>query len=199
MGNSYEQYKPTKRQIIVPIIIFIVAALVGGICLLVAKTLGVESERIIFTAPSSQTMMLEDLGSYTIYLATETTFEGEKYTVPEGYKGLEVKLLHNQAEVELKAPENIYEYGEEGDKYIDAYTFLVEEAGEYVLECQLKEKAVEKVVLSVGKTQENVTLILGLTMIGCMVIIMGTCQLIGYLLYNGVNYGVYYFKKTRGM
>lgn len=199
MHKSYEQYKPTKKQVFVPFIIFVIAIFVGSSCLFIAKTLGVEEERTIFSVPASQTVSLEEVGNYTIYLATDMTFEGEKYTIPEGYKGLDVKVTHNQKEVTLSTPESIYQYGEEGNQYIDVYTFMAEETGEYAIDCKLKDEKVEKAVLLVGRTQEHIAAVLGLTTIGCIIIIMGVCQFIGYLLYNGVNYGIYYFKKTQGM
>lgn len=199
MYKSYEQFKPTKQQVLFPVMIFVIAVLVGGACLFLAKSLGGDTKRIIFTIPATKGVQLEEVGSYTVYLATDTTFEGEKYTLPEGFDGLEMKVTYHDKEIECTKPQSIYQYGEEGDQYIDAYTFLAEEAGEYVLDCGLKEDTIEKAVLSVGKTQEHVGVILALTMIGCIIIIMGACQLVGYILYNGVNYGVYYFKKTRSM
>lgn len=51
--------------------------------------------------------------------------------MPEGYNGLDIAVTYNQNKVELTKPENIYEYGDEGDTYIDAYTFVANEAGMY--------------------------------------------------------------------
>ena len=199
MPKVYEQYKPTKKQIMFPIIIFAIAVVIGGSLLLIAKGLGGNELCKSFIIPSTKTLMLEETGAYTIYLGTDTVFERKHYSIPKDYKGLKVKASFNQTEVILTPIEEVYEYGEEGNKRINVYNFTVNEGGEYTFECTLEDDTVENAIIFVGKTQEHTGTILGLTTIACMLLIMGICQLIGYLLYNGVQYGIYCYKKNKGI
>lgn len=197
MNKPYEQYKPAKKQVIVPIVVFIAALCLGGGLLLIAKCLGGNQEQTTLVAPTTKTLFLEETGGYTIYLATDMTFEGEKYSLDEAYDGLQAKVEQNGKEIALLPVESSYEYGKEGNKSKDVYTFSIEQPGEYSFEFSLDEAGPQNAVVLVGKTQEHVGAILAIVLVACMILLMGTCQLAGYGIYNGINYGIYCYKKRQ--
>ncbi|MBE6024171.1 MAG: hypothetical protein E7231_13415 [Cellulosilyticum sp.] len=195
MHKGYEQYKPTNKQMTFPLIILIVTIVIGGILLFMARGIENESKRSIFKIPALKTLMLEKTGDYIIYLGIEGTFEGEPYSMPKDYSSLSIEATFNGESVPLIPVEEPYEYGEEGDKSIDVYTFRAQELGEYTFECEITEDTIEEAILSVGKAPEHIESMLVLIIIGSLLILMGTCQFVGYLIYNGVHYGIYYYKK----
>lgn len=199
MAKSYEQYKPTKNQVLFPIIIFLITAIIGGICLFCVKQLTIEESRTSFRVPTSKEIAIEEEGLYTVYLSLDTIFEGKQYIVPNGYQGLEVKAYCNEKEVTVDKVQDIYKYEDNQDTYINFYTFKVSEPGMYRFECDLTNDSVKEAIVSIGKTQENMGKIIVLRLVGCMLLIMGAIQFVGYLLYNGVNYGVYLYKKNNAM
>lgn len=196
MDKSYEQFKPTKKQVVVPIIIFVVALCLSGILLLITKVLGEDSERTTYLAPTTEKMQIEETGEYTIFLGVEANYEGKRYEVPEDYEGLQVKVLFKGSEVEVKPAETTNAYGVEGDMCKDVYTFAVKDTGEYTFEFSLSGSEIEQVVVAVGRTQ-HVGAMLGLTLVAGMSMLLGICQFLGYLIYNGISFGIYYCKKKQ--
>ena len=194
MGRTYEGLKPTKMQVIAPIIVLVVTLVAGGIMIGVAKMLGSESEKTNYLAPSKQTVQLE-AGSYTIYLLTEVDFEGKHYSLPEEFSELSVTVKHNGSSITVTEPECPYSFGDDNTyKGTTLNSFIVEEAGSYEIETQINSSAVSEAVYALGVTERKLQVVVTLTFVAAMIILMGVLQFFGYLILNGGRMLYYQYK-----
>lgn len=193
MGRKYDGLKPTKLQVIAPIIVLVITLVAGGIMIGVAKMLGTDNEKVSYLAPNQMEVQLE-AGSYTIYLFNEVDFEGKHYSVPEEFTGLSVNVTHDQVEVPLTEPECDYAFGEENYKGNTLKSFDAEEDGSYKIETKIDDSTLSQVVYAIGKTEKNLQIVVTLTFIAFMIILMGVLQFIGYLILNGGRMLFYHHK-----
>lgn len=194
MNYSYDMYKPTKKQVMVPIVVLIVTLVIGGILLLIAKSLGGEGVRTNLIAPGTQVLNLEEPGNYTIYLTTQMMDDKMSYHLPEDFKGLHVELTLNGEAVALTKIEEGYTYGEEGNQSESYLSFDVTEPGEYQLTTSIESNSIPEIVLAVGKTEENLGRVLILSTCALLLILMGVCQFVAYMIFNLGKWCVYYYK-----
>lgn len=192
--SPYEIYKPTKMQVMVPIVILVITLVAGGIMLFVSKKLGVEHEKVNYLAPGRSELQLET-GKYTLYLMTEVDYEGKHYSIPEDFETVSFKVLHNEKEIPLEKAEYEYTFGEDNYKGKTVNEFEVVEEGTYTLETTVDNKDKSEVVIAVGKKDENLQTVITLTVIAMMIMLMGTLQFIGYMLLNGGKMLFYLHKK----
>lgn len=194
MNHSYDTYKPTKKQAIVPAIILIGTLVIGGILLLIAKSLGGEEARTSFLAPGTQNINLKEPGNYTIYLTTQITDDKMSYNLSEDFEGLHVELTLDGKEVVLTKVEEGYTYGEEGNQSKSYLSFDVVEPGEYQLITSIESKSIPQIALAIGKTEENLATVLVLATCACLLILMGICQFVAYMIFNLGKWCFYYYK-----
>lgn len=192
--SPYEIYKPTRMQVIVPIVVLVITLVAGGIMLLISKKLGVEHEKINYLAPGRNEIQLE-AGKYTLYLLTEADYEGKHYSIPEDFEKVTFKVLHNEEELPLEKAEYEYSFGEGDYKGKTVKEFEVVEEGTYTLETTVENEEKPEVVVAVGKKDENLQAVVTLTVIAMMIMLMGTLQFIGYMLLNGGKMLYYLHKK----
>ena len=194
MNYSYDTYKPTKKQVMVPIIVFVVTLIVGGILLLIAKSFGDEETKISFLAPSTQVFNIEEPGNYTIYLTTQITSDEMSYRLPENFKGLYTELTLNEEKVTLTKIEDGYTYGEESNQSKSYLSFEASKPGAYQLTTRVESESIPELVLAMGKTEENLERVLVLATCACLLILMGACQFIAYTIFNLGKWAYYYYK-----
>lgn len=197
MNYSDDTYKPTKKQVIIPIIVLVVTLAIGGILLLVARTLNDEGTKISFIAPSTEIFNLEEPGNYTIYLTTQITSDKMNYSLPENFKGLDAELTFGGEKVTLTKIDDAYTYGEEGNRSESYLSFDINEPGEYQLTTRVESESISELVLAIGKTEENLEMALILATCACMLILMGVCQFVAYMIFYLGKWLYYYYKMKR--
>lgn len=196
MNYSYDTYKPTKKQVMIPIVVLMVTLAIGGVLLLVAKSLGGEGKRVSFLAPSTEVFNLEEPGNYTIYLTTQITSDEMRYSLPENFKGLHTELSFNGEKVTLTKVDDSYTYGEEGNQSKSYLSFEAAEPGEYQLTTRIESESIPELVLAIGKTEENLEMVLVLVTCACLLMLMGVCQFAAYMLFN-LGKWIYYCYTTK--
>lgn len=193
MNRDADITKPTKKQILVPLIILVITLVIGGALLLVARNIGNNEEpETIFYAPGTQTISVSRPGEYTIDVAIETTYEGKTYTLPEDFTGIKGELTVNGQPVELSEVISSV-YGKEGQKGKTLFTFMAEEAGDYILTTTMDHMAVTEAVLVTRRQDSKNGTIIILATCACFVILMGVCQFVAYGVYNLIRWGVFVF------
>lgn len=197
MNYSYDTYKPTKKQVMIPIVVLMVTLAIGGILLLVAKSFGGEGKRVSFLAPSTEVFNLEEPGNYTIYLTTQITSDEMRYSLPENFKGLHTDLTFNGEQVTLTKVDDSYTYGEEGNQSESYLSFEAAEPGEYQLTTRIESESIPELVLAIGKTEENLEMALVLVTCACLLMLMGVCQFAAYMVFNLGRWLYYYYRAKR--
>lgn len=194
MNYSYDAYKPTKKQVIVPIIVLVITLAIGGILLWVAKSLGDGGTKTSFLAPGTEVFNIEEPGNYTIYLTTKITSDKMSYSLPENFKGLSTELTFNGEEIALTKIDDAYTYGEEHNQSKSYLSFEADKPGAYQLTTFLEDGSIPELALAIGKTEENLEMVLVLATCASLLILMGICQCVAYMVFNLGKWFYYYYK-----
>lgn len=199
MDKGYEIYKPTKRQVVTPIIILAVTLVIGSILILIARYMGSKGINQSYLVPNQMELNLIK-GNYMIYLENEADFEGKHYSVPEEFSNLTCELTYKGEEIILTKPLDGYSYGE-GEKRGKTYlSFTIEEDGNYQLKAQIEDDKTSEAVITIAREDENSGNVIVLTVIACLCILMGILQFMGYLILNVGKWLFYcYLKKKNGI
>ena len=194
MNYSYDMYKPTKKQVMLPIIVLFVTLIIGGVLLLTAKSLRGEDRKISFFAPGTQLFNIEEPGSYTIYLTTQISNDKMHYSLPENFTGLYTELSLNDEKIVLTKIEDGYTYGEEGNQSKSYLQFEASKPGAYEFTTRVESDSISEIELAMGKTDENLGIAIGLVTGASLLILMGACQFIAYTVFNLGKWAYYYYK-----
>lgn len=197
MNYSYDAYKPTKKQVIIPIIILVITLAIGGSLLWVAKSLGDGGTKTSFLAPGTETFNIEEPGNYTIYLTTKITSDQMSYSLSENFKGLSAQLTLDGEEVVLTKIEDAYTYGEEHNQSKSYLSFEAHKPGAYQLTTVVEDGSISRVALAIGKTEKNLEMVLVLATCGSMLILMGICQFVAYMVLHLGKWLYYYYQTKR--
>lgn len=196
MKSMYHTYKPTKKQIIFPIVVLIITLVVGGGLLLGAKFLSNKGTKTYFLAPGSEVFQIEEPGNYTIDLTTQVINDTMSYRLPEDFSGLHIEVTFNGEKVAFTEVEESSIYGEENHQSRSYLSFEVEKPGAYQITSYIEESSISQLELSIGKTQKNLELVLILVTCSGMLILMGVCQFIAYMVFN-LGRWLYFYYKTK--
>lgn len=198
MANlEHDITKPTKKQVMVPVIVLVVTLLIGGGLFAGAKKAGSNEEaETIFYAPGTQTISVSRPGEYTVDVAIETTYEGKEYKLPESFIDVTGELTLNGNAVTLNEVTSSV-YGKEGQKGKTVLTFYAEEAGEYILTTHIGDTQVSEAVLVARRADSETAKVMVYATAACFVILMGICQFLTYGLYHLGRLGVYYYHNRR--
>lgn len=195
MNRGIDITKPTKKQILTPIIVFGILLVLGGILLWIAKTISTNEEpQTIFIAPSTQTIVVTKPGEYTIDVAIETTYKGKSYSLPEDFTGIEGVLTLNGEQVVLNEVLSSV-YGKEGQKGKTLFTFAAEKTGDYLLKTDINHVTESEAVLVSRRTDNKDGIMTILVTGACFLILMGLCQLVAYSLFNLIKWGILFFNR----
>lgn len=195
MNPGYEATKPTKKQVIFPIIVLAVTLAIAGTLFFSAKQIGKNEEaETIFKAPGEQTISVTRPGEYEVDMAIETTFEGKEYIIPETFNGLSGSVSFNGQQVALKPSETNEIYGKEGEKGKSCFTFQAEEAGDYILKTTIEDSKVNEVVLVARRSDTQAGKIVLLATAAIMVGLMGVLQFVAYMVYNLIKLGIFIYQ-----
>ena len=199
MNQDMDITKPTKKQVLIPLIILLITLAIGGALLLVAKKIGSHEEpETIFYAPGVQTISVSEPGEYTIDVAIETTYEGKTYILPEDFTGIKGELTVNSKPVELSGVISSV-YGKEGEKGKTLFTFMAEESGEYILTTALEHMTVQEAVLVARRADSKNGVIIILATCAILLILMGICQFIGYGAYHFIRWVIFVLRNKRSL
>lgn len=199
MDKGYEIYKPTKKQVVAPIIVLVVTLIVGGILLLIAKHIGSKSLKQSYLVPSQIELELIK-GNYMIYLENEVDFEGKHYSVPDSFSSLTCKLKYKGGEITLTPPKDGYGYGEGEKRGRTFLSFTIEEDDVYQLKAEIEDEQVSQAVITIAREDENIGSALSLTVIAGLSMLMGILQFMGYIILNVGKWLFYcYLKKKNGI
>lgn len=196
MKETYHTYKPTKKQMTFPIAVLIITLVVGGGLFLGAKFLSHKGVKTYFLAPGSETIQIEDTGNYTINLTTEVISDTMSYRLPENFSGLHIEVTFNGEKITLDPIEESAIYGEKNHQSKSYLSFNAEKPGAYQVTSYIEEGSIAQLELSIGKTQKNLEMVLMLVTCSGMLILMGICQFIAYMIFN-LGRWVYFYYKTK--
>lgn len=197
MKDAYDTYKPTKKQVIIPIIILVIALAIGGGLLGVAKSLGNGGTKTSFLAPGTERINIDEPGNYTIYLTTKITSDQMSYSLSEDFKGLGVELTLDGEQVVLTKIEDAYTYGEENNQSKSYLSFEAHKPGTYQLTMVVEDDSIARLALAIGKTEKNLEMVLALATCGGMLILMGICQFVAYMVLHLGKWLYYYYQTKR--
>lgn len=195
MNVGYEVTKPSRKQVMFPIIVLAITLAIAGALFFTAKQVGKNEEsETIFKAPGEQVISVSRPGEYEIDMAIETTFEGTTYSLPETFNGVKGILHLNDQEVELESLQNTVVYGKEGEKGKACFNFTAEEPGEYILTTTLDSNETDEVILVARRSDTQVGKIILLSTAACMIGLMGVLQFIAYMIFNLIKLGTYIYQ-----
>ena len=196
MKSMHHTDKPTKKQIIFPIVVLIVTLVIGVGLFLGAKFVSNKSGKTYFLAPGSEVFQIEEPGSYTVDLTTKVISDKMSYRLPENFSELHIEVTFNGEEIPWTKVEESSIYGEENHQSRSYLSFEVDEPGAYQITSSIEDSTIAQLELSIGKTQKNLELALILVTCSGMLILMGVCQFIAYMILN-LGRWLYVYYKTK--
>lgn len=195
MNIGYEAEKPSKKQVVFPIVVLVITLVISGVLFFSAKQVGKNEEaETIFMTPGTQVISVTRPGEYEVDMAIETTFGGAEYSLPETFNGVSGTLSFNGKEIALEKIQNTTVYGKEGERGKACFNFTAEEAGEYILTTTLNTDQVDEVVLVARRSDTQVGKIMLLSTAALMIGLMGVLQFIAYMVFNLIKLGVYIYQ-----
>lgn len=190
--NAFEKkYKPSKKQFIIPTIVFILCAVTSVFLFYQGKARSIDPPKTSFLVPGTTMLDLTQVGRYTIYLELDTLFEGKHYEAPEVIEGLKCEVMKDETKIKVEAADLSYSYNRNGQKGESYFNFTIEEPGSYTIITTIDNEQMKEAVLSVGLKNEKMVRVLQFTVGASVLMLVGIFEFIGYMIYGLIKLMIY--------
>lgn len=194
MNTSKEANKPSKKQFIIPTIVFIICTITSVFLFQQGKVRSVDPPKTSFLVPGTVVLPLDKPGRYTIYLEQDTLFEGKHYTAPEVLEGLKCEVVKDDKSIKVEPADLSYSYNRAGQKGETYFNFTIESTGDYQITTTLENNEIKEAVLSVGLKNEKMIRVLQFTVGASVLMLVGLFEFVGYIGYATIKLVLYKIK-----
>ncbi len=191
MNDLDKRYKPTKKQFIIPTVIFALCMITSTFLYEQGKLRSIDPPKQSFLVPGTTEIELDKVGHYTIYLELDTLFEGKHYEAPEFIESLKCEVIKGDTEIQVNTADLNYKYNRDGQQGESYFNFTIDEAGKYKIITTLEDKVVKEAVLSVGLKNEHMVRVLQFTVGAGVIMLVGIFEFIGYMVYGIIKLCIY--------
>lgn len=191
MNDIDKRYKPTKKQFIIPTVIFVLCIITSIFLYEQGKLRSIDPPKQSFLVPGTTEIELDKVGRYTIYLELDTLFEGKHYEAPEFIESLKCEVVNDESKIQVSTADINYKYNRDGQQGESYFNFTIEEAGKYKIITTLEDEVVKEAVLSVGLKNEHMVRVLQFTVGAAVIMLVGIFEFIGYMVYGIIKLCIY--------
>ncbi len=190
--NTFEKtYKPSKKQFIIPTIVFILCTFTSIFLFEQGKLRSIDPPKTSFLAPGTTVLNLNQAGRYTIYLELDTIFEGKHYEAPEVLEGLNCEVIKEGREIKVEPADLSYSYNRDGQKGESYFNFTIESPGNYTIITTIDNEQMKEAVLSIGLKNEKMIRVLQFTVGASVLMLVGIFEFVGYMIYGIIKLVIY--------
>lgn len=191
-----DNIKPTKWQVLVPIIVLAVTLVLGGILLFSANCIqkGEESE-VEFTIPGTQKLEVTKPGEYNIDIRLKGEYHGKTYDLPDAFDAVTLKIARGETQIAVdKHKRNVY--GDKTRRGKTLFTFNADQVGTYNISGTIEDSQVTEVLFMLTRADSKGETMVMLATCGLFIILIGICQFIIYGVFNLVRWIIYKVKSN---